>query len=211
MRDVLSSIGFCSSAVQAGNRDDGTRNASGRRHSDADRQIGPRGAGEACRRGRQVVGVAILHALPQLIERWADDWQFVKPFILAECLIIGIAEQRVSLPVIVVQVVLMEHLRIDVSHQHARDEARAHVIENLWCGEGVVGCLHGIVVDAGKLRLIVGPVHGVEENIVGTSRYFVKTGSIAVHDAHIGRWIWSVIRLSDDRGVGHHVADAILS
>ena len=71
--------------------------------------------------------------------------------------------------------------------------------------------MHGIVVDAGKLRLIVGPVNGVEENIVGMSRHFVKAGGIAVHHAYIGRWIWSVIRLSDDRGVGHHEPDSVLS
>ena len=64
-----------------------------------------------------------MHVLPQLIERWADYRQFVKPFILAESLIIGITDQRVTLSVIVVQIVLMEHLRIHVSHQHARDEA----------------------------------------------------------------------------------------
>ena len=64
-----------------------------------------------------------MHVLPQLIERWADYWKIVKLFVLAESLIIGITDQRVTLSVIVVQVVLMEHLRIHVSHQHARDEA----------------------------------------------------------------------------------------
>ena len=64
-----------------------------------------------------------MHVLPQLIERWADHRQIVEPFVLTESLIIGITEQRVTLPVIVVQIVLMEHFGIDVTHQHVRDEA----------------------------------------------------------------------------------------
>ena len=71
--------------------------------------------------------------------------------------------------------------------------------------------MYGIVVDAGKLRLIVGPVRCVEEDVVGMPWHLVKTGRIAVNNAHVRGWIGSVIRLSEDRGVGHHVADAILN
>src|SRR6202007_1137875 len=98
---------------------------------------------------------------------------------------VGITEQRVTLPVIIVQVGLMEHLRIHVSHQHVRDEVRADVIENLRGGVSVIGRLNWIGIDARTLRWIIIPVSGVEEDIIGTPRYFIKAWGIAVHDAYI--------------------------
>ena len=116
-----------------------------------------------------------------------------------------------SLPVIVMQVGLVEHLRIHVSHQHVRDEVGTHKIENLGRAEGVVGRLHGIVINAVKLRLIVRPIRGVEEDIVGASGNFVKARGIAVNDTYVRRWIGAVIRLSQDRRVGYNVSHAILN
>jgi len=123
VRDLLSPIAFRSNCVQAGDRNDRARNGSCRRHSDTDGQIRSLCARETCRGGRQVVGVPVLHVLPQLVERGADDRQIVDVFVFADSLVVGITQQRVTLSVIVVQVVLVEHLRVHISHQHVRDEA----------------------------------------------------------------------------------------
>src|SRR5262249_62158384 len=90
-----------------------------------------------------------------------------------------------SLPVIIVEIELMEHLRIYVPQQHIGDKARTHVVENLGSRKAVERRL--VAVEACKLRLIVTPVRGVEVDVVGTPRHFVETRSIAVYHAHICR------------------------
>src|SRR5215475_13941887 len=114
-----------------------------------------------------------------------------------------------SLPVIIVQIELMEHLRIYVPQQHIGDKARAHVVENLGTSKAVKRRL--AAVEAGKLRLIVSPIRGVEVNVVGTPRHLVETRSIAVHDAHIWRRIGTIILHSRDRCVSHDILNTVLN
>src|SRR2546429_3903824 len=65
----------------------------------------------------------LFRSLPQLVERGAEDRQVVDPFVLAESLIVRITQQRVTLPVIVVQVVLMK------SEEHTSElQSRLHLV-----------------------------------------------------------------------------------
>ena len=90
-----------------------------------------------------------------------------------------------TLSVIVVQVGLMEHLGIHVTHQHVVHETGADEVQNLSRDVGVKRRLNRIVVDAGELRLVIRPACHVVEDVVGMPRHLVQLRRIAVHDAHI--------------------------
>src|SRR5262249_46946766 len=114
-----------------------------------------------------------------------------------------------SLPVIIVEIELMEHLRIYVPQQHIGDKARAHVVENLGSRKAVERRL--VAVEAGKIRLIVISVRGVEEDVVWAPRHLLETRGITVYKAYIWRRIGTIIWHSRDRCVSHDILNTVLN